>query len=204
MAAAKRAYGGAVSSALLGVSKTAYGMVWQYEDQRSPISPQAFANDKKRAVLAWEGGEIAGFYESASEAARELGNGRPFGIIDAAAGRIKSSLGFQWTYADRPDDHRICSQSIEPLPIEDAACGIDEGPEEWLIGKETREIEATLHQSMLDSMTDKQREAFTLVRIQGLTWAEACHLLGISNGSIAERLAGADKKIKDALVAADK
>ena len=46
------------------------------------------------------------------------------------------------------------------------------------------------------NMTLKQREAFELVAEQGNTWSKVCELLGIANGSLAERLEGATVKVR--------
>ena len=66
---------------------------------------------------------------------------------------------------------------------------IGESPETIFIRKETR-------REMLESMTDKQREVFTLYYYDGLKQREIAERLGISRDSVNDRLEGALKKVK--------
>lgn len=59
----------------------------------------------------------------------------------------------------------------------------------FFIRKETR-------REMLESMTDKQREVFTLYYYDGLKQREIAESLGISRDSVNDRLEGALKKVK--------
>jgi len=66
---------------------------------------------------------------------------------------------------------------------------IGESPETIFIRKETR-------REMLESMTDKQREVFTLYYYDGLKQREIAERLGISRDSVNDRLECALKKVK--------
>jgi len=66
---------------------------------------------------------------------------------------------------------------------------IGEDPETIYIRKETR-------QEMLDSMSEKQREAFILYYYYGYTQQEIGKMLCISRDSVNDRLEGALKKVK--------
>ena len=66
---------------------------------------------------------------------------------------------------------------------------IGEDPETIYIRKETR-------QEMLDSMSEKQREAFILYYYYGYTQQEIGEMLCISRDSVNDRLEGALKKVK--------
>ena len=66
---------------------------------------------------------------------------------------------------------------------------IGECPETIFIRKETR-------REMLESMTDKQREVFTLYYYDGLKQREIAERLGISRDSVNDRLDCALKKVK--------
>lgn len=66
---------------------------------------------------------------------------------------------------------------------------IGESPETIFIRKETR-------REMLESMTDKQREVFTLYYYDGLKQCEIAERLGISRDSVNDRLECALKKVK--------
>lgn len=66
---------------------------------------------------------------------------------------------------------------------------IGESPETIFIRKETR-------REMLESMTDKQREGFTLYYYDGLKQREIAERLGISRDSVNDRLECALKKVK--------
>lgn len=67
--------------------------------------------------------------------------------------------------------------------------GIGENPESIFIRKETR-------REMLESMTEKQRDVFTLYYQYGYTQKEIAETLGISKQSVHERLDAALKKVK--------
>ena len=66
---------------------------------------------------------------------------------------------------------------------------IGESPETIFIRKETR-------REMLESLTEKQREVFLLYYYDGLKQREIAERLGISRGSVNDRLEGALKKVK--------
>jgi RNA polymerase sigma-70 factor (ECF subfamily) len=40
----------------------------------------------------------------------------------------------------------------------------------------------------IDSLPDEEREAFELVRVQGITYAEAAEVLGVSSKTVQRRL----------------
>ena len=171
-----------------------------------------FAPDRSKPVLAWKDGEIVGFYKSASVAAWELGANDPSSITNCLRKATnskgypcKKAQGFQWTYAEEYEEGHDSGESVEHELLADCEGLTDEGPEAAYIDKEATEIRAALNRSMLESMTDKQRTAFTLVRVEGKTLHEARDIMGFKfHNSVVNHLKNADKKIKEALAATDK
>ncbi len=152
----------------------------------------------ERPVIAWsaaDGGKVAE-YVSASVAARELRASDPSSIVHCLRGGTNSkgypcrkAQGFLWTYKEEPrpftgvpsaESHKRCDALRRSKY------------NSWALDRS----QATL--------TDKQLEAFTLVRIEGKTLYEARDIMGFKyHNSVVNHLKNAEKKIKEALPPAE-
>lgn len=100
------------------------------------------------------------------------------------------------------DAHRRSGHEVrrdEDGDASDSICA-DGAADELLIG---RQLEARIG-AILDRLPEHQRTAFELVRLEGLTYAEAAESMGITCSSLTARLHRADRAIHDALAREDR
>lgn len=131
-------------------------------------------------------------FESMADAVRAV-DGKTPNLSNAINGRARKHRDRQWWYTDEP----------RPLTWPSTIASRKQNARAW--AKRRKRIAAALGlpadvlAEALELMTEKQREAFVLIRIGGTSWDKAKGILGVSVGAIADRLEGAEKKIEKVL-----
>lgn len=108
--------------------------------------------------------------------------------------RYEKKNGPYWSWVDRHSRPDEFGNAVEPAG---AAPDRFIGPDTGAPSDELRAVIEVLDEGGLDRLTVRQRRAFKLVLIAGMTYAEAARRMGIRPQTVREHVLAAGKKVRE-------